>query len=119
MEHYDNYLEKADIIKPIYAKVDGIVESMDTREIGMAVVAMGGGRRKPTDSIDYAVGFTDFATIGESVSAGKPLAVAHVRSEEQFEEAQKAIQNAIKIGEATPESKSMVFKKITLEDLKK
>jgi len=119
MEHYDNYLEKADIIKPIYAKVDGIVESMDTREIGMAVVAMGGGRRKPTDSIDYAVGFTDFATIGESVSAGKPLAVAHVRSEEQFEEAQKAIQNAIKIGETTPESKPMVFKKITLEDLKK
>jgi len=97
--------------------VDGIVESMDTREIGMAVVAMGGGRRKPTDSIDYAVGFTDFATIGERVSAEKPLAVAHVRSEEQFKEAQKAIQNAIKIGESAAESKPMVFKKITLEDL--
>ena len=117
MENYDNYLEKADIIKPIYAKVDGVVESMDTREIGMAVVAMGGGRRKPTDSIDYAVGFTDFATIGERVSAEKPLAVAHVRSEEQFEEAQKAIQNAIKIGESSAESKPMVFKKITLEDI--
>jgi thymidine phosphorylase len=116
MENYDNYLEKADIIKPIYAKEDGVVESMDTREIGMAVVAMGGGRRKPTDSIDYAVGFTDFVMIGESVSSEKPLAVAHVRSEEQFEEAQKAIQSAIKIGTAA-ETKPMVFKKITLEDL--
>jgi len=119
MENYDNYLEKADIIKPIYANMDGVVESMDTREIGMAVVAMGGGRRKPTDSIDYAVGFTDFATIGENVSAQKPLAVAHVRSEEQFEEAQKAIQNAIKIGKSTAESKPMIFKKITLEDIRR
>ncbi|NMU06945.1 thymidine phosphorylase, partial [Vibrio parahaemolyticus] len=57
VENYDNYLEKAEIIKPVYATETGIVSAMDTRAIGMAVVAMGGGRRVATDEIDYAVGF--------------------------------------------------------------
>jgi len=116
VENYDNYLEKAEIIRPIYAENPGIITSMDTREIGMAVVAMGGGRRKPSDTIDYAVGFTDFAALGERIDADKPLAVAHVRSETQFEEAQRTLRAAIKIGEEEPEEKPMVFRKIRLEE---
>ena len=48
MEKYDDYLDKAEIVRPVYAETSGIVQSMNTRDIGMAVVAMGGGRRKPT-----------------------------------------------------------------------
>jgi len=90
---------------------------MDTRAIGMAVVAMGGGRRKPTDSIDYAVGLTDLITLGEEVNEQRPLAVVHVRNEAQFEEAQKVLRKAIRIGNGKPESKQMIFEKIRLEDL--
>ena len=117
VENYDNYLDKAEIIRPIYAENEGIVESMDTRDIGMAVVAMGGGRRKPTDSIDYAVGFTDFIALGEKASTKKPLAVVHVRNEAQFDEAQKALRSAIKVGNQMPQEQPMVFKKIKVEDL--
>ena len=116
VENYDNYLEKAPIIRPIYAENSGIVTSMDTREIGMAVVAMGGGRRKPSDTIDYAVGFTDFTALGERTDTDKPLAVAHVRTEAQFEEAQKALRSAIKLGSEKPKEEPMVFRKIRLED---
>jgi thymidine phosphorylase len=117
VENYDAYLEKPEIIRPIYAENSGIVTSMDTREIGMAVVAMGGGRRKPSDAIDYAVGFTDFVALGERVDTEKPLAVAHVRNEAQFEEAQRTLRAAITIGDEKPEEKPMVFKRITPEDL--
>ena len=117
IENYDNYLEKADIVRPVYADKKGTVESMDTRAIGMAVVAMGGGRRKPTDSIDYAVGLTDLITLGEEVNEQRPLAVVHVRNEAQFEEAQKVLRKAIRIGNGKPESKQMIFEKIRLEDL--
>ena len=117
VENYDTYLEKAEIIRSIYAKNSGIVTSMDTREIGMAVVAMGGGRRKPSDAIDYAVGFTDFVALGERVDTEKPLAVVHVRNEAQFEEAQRTLRAAITIGDEEPEEKPMVFKRITPEDL--
>ncbi|HHF0551480.1 TPA: thymidine phosphorylase [Vibrio antiquarius] len=116
VENYDNYLEKAEIIKPVYATETGIVAAMDTRAIGMAVVAMGGGRRVATDEIDYAVGFDEFIRLGEVADSDKPLAVIHARSEEQWEEAAKALRSAIKVGgeyAPTPE----VYRQIRAEDI--
>lgn len=98
VENYDNYLEKTEIIKPVYAKENGVVSSMDTRAIGMAVVAMGGGRRVATDSIDYAVGFDQFIRLGEVASSEKPLAVIHARTDAQWSEAADALHKAITVG---------------------
>lgn len=116
VENYDNYLEKAEIIKPVYALESGVVSAMDTRAIGMAVVGMGGGRRVATDSIDYAVGFDNFIRLGEVASDDKPLAVIHARNEEQWQEAATALQNAITVGgeyTATPD----VYRQIRSEDV--
>jgi thymidine phosphorylase len=116
VENYDNYLEKAEIIKPVYAKESGVVSSMDTRAIGMAVVAMGGGRRVATDSIDYAVGFDQFIRLGEIANSETPLAMIHARSEEQWSEAAEALQSAIVVGgeyQKTPD----VYRQIRDEDV--
>ncbi|MDV6251354.1 thymidine phosphorylase [Vibrio sp. EA2] len=116
VENYENYLEKAQIIKPVYATETGIVSAMDTRAIGMAVVAMGGGRRVATDEIDYAVGFDEFIRLGEVADSDKPLAVIHARTEEQWEEAAKALRSAIKVGgEYTPTPE--VYRQIRAEDI--
>ncbi|MGI3060845.1 thymidine phosphorylase [Vibrio alginolyticus] len=116
VENYDNYLEKAEIIKPVYATETGIVSAMDTRAIGMAVVAMGGGRRVATDEIDYAVGFDEFIRLGEVADSDKPLVVIHARTEEQWEEAAKALRSAIKVGgEYTPTPE--VYRQIRAEDI--
>ncbi|ENO1790182.1 MULTISPECIES: thymidine phosphorylase [Vibrio] len=116
VENYDNYLEKAEIIKPVYATETGIVSAMDTRAIGMAVVAMDGGRRVATDEIDYAVGFDEFIRLGEVADSDKPLAVIHARTEEQWEEAAKALRSAIKVGgEYTPTPE--VYRQIRAEDI--
>lgn len=117
VENYDNYLEKAEIIKPVYATETGVVSAMDTRAIGMAVVSMGGGRRVATDEIDYAVGFDNFIRLGEVADSDKPLAVIHARTEEQWEEAAKALRSAITVGgEYTPTPE--VYRQIRAEDLK-
>ncbi|BBM63925.1 thymidine phosphorylase [Vibrio alfacsensis] len=116
VENYDNYLEKAEIIKPVYATETGIVSAMDTRAIGMAVVSMGGGRRVATDEIDYAVGFDNFIRLGEVADSDKPLAVIHARTEAQWEEAAKALRSAITVGgEYTPTPE--VYRQIRAEDL--
>jgi len=116
VENYDNYLEKAEIIKPVYATETGVVSAMDTRAIGMAVVSMGGGRRVATDEIDYAVGFDNFIRLGEVADSDKPLAVIHARTEEQWKEAAKALRSAITVGgEYTPTPE--VYRQIRAEDL--
>ncbi|WP_375751152.1 thymidine phosphorylase [Vibrio sp. HN007] len=117
VENYENYLEKAEVIKPVYADESGIVSAMDTRAIGMAVVGMGGGRRVATDSIDYAVGFDSFIRLGETADSDKPLAVIHARNESQWQEAADALKKAIKVGSepyvATPD----VYREIRSEDV--
>ncbi len=116
VEHYDRYLEKAEVVKPVYAQQAGVVSAMDTRAIGMAVVIMGGGRRVATDNIDYAVGFDQFIRLGEIADSNKPLAVIHARNEEQWEVAAKALQQAVKIGgnyQETPE----IYRQIRPEDV--
>ncbi|MEZ8823581.1 thymidine phosphorylase [Vibrio sp. 10N.261.55.A7] len=116
VQNYNNYLEKADIIKPVYAQETGVISAMDTRAIGMAVVGMGGGRRVATDTIDYAVGFDNFIRLGEVASEDKPLAVIHARNEEQWQEAANALRSAITVGgdyQPTPD----VYRQIRSEDV--
>lgn len=120
VENYDNYLPKAEIIKPVFADTTGIITEMDTRAIGMAVVAMGGGRRVATDQIDYAVGFDQFIKLGETVDNNSPIAVIHARNEQQWQEAAVAIKAVVKVGEAgsykpTPN----VYAQIRAEDVER
>lgn len=117
VENYDNYLQKSVIIRPVYALHSGIVQSMDTRELGMAVVAMGGGRRRASDPIDYAVGLSSIISLGEQASSEKPLAMVHAQSEIQFMEAQRAIQRAIICAAQATQAQTQVYRHIRLQDI--
>jgi thymidine phosphorylase len=57
---------------------------MDVRGIGLAMVSLKAGRSKADDPIDYAVGLTAMVQIGDYVEQGQPLAMAHVRNDEQL-----------------------------------
>jgi thymidine phosphorylase len=116
MKRPDAYLEAAPIVRPIYPEASGKVQAMDTRAIGMAVVALGGGRTRPQDPIDYAVGFSDFAALGEAVGADRPLALAHVRSETQFEEAQRRLRAAGPVGEGSVDPGPPIIRRIVPEE---
>lgn len=117
MTHYDNYLEKADLVKPVYAQTTGYAFAMDTRALGMAVVGMGGGRRVAADTIDYAVGLSDMIRLGDEANADKPLAVIHARNEAQWEEAAKAVRAAITISDQKPEPTPEVYRRVRPEDV--
>ncbi|MCX0432217.1 thymidine phosphorylase [Aeromonas veronii] len=117
MERYDVYLPKAAIVRPVFAANSGFVTAMDTRELGLAVVAMGGGRRAAGDKLDYAVGLTDFIRLGQSVDADKPIAMIHAQTEEQYAQAASMVQAAVRIGGERPEALPEVYRRITLADL--
>ncbi len=42
------------------------------------------GRRQASDTIDYSVGFTDMARLGDSVDGERPLAVIHAKRRNQL-----------------------------------
>ncbi|WP_213845713.1 thymidine phosphorylase [Escherichia coli] len=107
------YLPTAMLTKAVYADTEGFVSEMDTRALGMAVVAMGGGRRQASDTIDYSVGFTDMARLGDQVDGQRPLAVIHAKDENSWQEAAKAVKAAIKLADKAPESTPTVYRRIS------
>ncbi|MBT8448734.1 MAG: thymidine phosphorylase [Gammaproteobacteria bacterium] len=80
-------IEDAQLEQPAYIK------SIDGRALGNAVIALGGGRVRPQDAIDHAVGFSQVAAIGAQVSAEQPLLFIHAQSEEDVTEAKLRLQS--------------------------
>ena len=92
-------LPQAAVIRPVSCGVSGWVSKMNTMALGLAAQAMGAGRMKVDDELDYSVGFVLQVRIGDRVEAGTPLCVLHVRSEEDADRAESAIRAAITIGQ--------------------
>lgn len=109
----DHYLPAAMLSKAVYADRPGIVSAMDTRALGMAVVALGGGRQRASDSIDYSVGLSEMVTLGTCVDAQRPLAVIHAASEAQWQQAAQAVQAAITLSDTAPPQTPVVYRRIS------
>jgi thymidine phosphorylase len=63
------------------------------------VVALGGGRTRPDDTVDPAVGLTELAGIGQEVGEGTPLALVHARDEASAERAAATIRRAYSVAD--------------------
>ena len=92
-------LPEANVIRDIEASDEGVVTAIDGHAIGMAVVHMGGGRLKGGERIDPSVGYSDIVSLGQKVQKGQTLARLHAASERAAQAAEKAILEAISLGE--------------------
>lgn len=117
VENYSKYLPDSQIIRPVYADRAGFASAMDTRELGLAVVTLGGGRRKPGDALDYSVGLSKVCALGDEINADKPIAFIHAQSESAFAEAEAAVKKAIHIGDTKPEKTPEIYRYIRESDL--
>lgn len=88
------HLAAAAVTAPVLPERQGIVASVATRDLGLAVVALGGGRTRAQDAIDFSVGLEDLAGVGDEVGPDRPLAVVHARDEASAERAAEAVRAA-------------------------
>jgi len=92
------YLPKAAVSIPVWAEEEGCVSEIDTRAVGLAVVALGGGRSHPDDVLDLSVGFSELAFVGEQVNPQRPLGWVHARNTEQAGRGASALRAAYRLG---------------------
>ena len=112
MERPLAYLPKAPVELAVSVEKNGYVTGIATRDIGLAVVALGGGRTTPDDVIDHAVGITGLLPVGAETVRGEPLAIIHARSRVAAEKAEKEIRAGYTIGSARPASQKTVIRRI-------
>ena len=108
VENMLKYLPAAPVVREVFAKTDGFVRAIETRDIGMAVIELGGGRRVSSDTIDHSVGFSDLAGLGRTVDREEPIGVVHALNEDQADAAAAALQDAITIGDTVPMSRPLI-----------
>lgn len=66
-------LPQAKYKKTFYTSQAGFLAQIDTAGLGQLFVALGGGRHKKDDPIDYTAGFTLHARLGDWLESGAPL----------------------------------------------
>lgn len=98
-DDWRTHLPAAPVIGDIVAPASGHIAAIDGEALGLAVVALGGGRQVETDRIDPSVGLSEVRPIGTRVSRGDPIATLHARDDESAERAARAVLAAITIGE--------------------
>jgi thymidine phosphorylase len=102
LENPDAHLPRAPVQLAVSADTGGYVAAMDVRALGEAIVSMGGGRRVPSDRLDFAVGLSDVRRLDEHVEAGDTLAIVHARDEASADAAARAVRAAFTVGDAAP-----------------
>ncbi len=86
----------------VLAEQAGVVAALDVRRIGLAIIALGGGRRRAGDAIDHGVGLTRLAGPGDEVGPERPLCLVHARGPAAAEEAAREIRAAVTLGNHAP-----------------
>ncbi|HHB81815.1 MAG TPA: thymidine phosphorylase [Aliiroseovarius sp.] len=99
VEKPETYLPEAPVTRVITAGKSGHVNGIETRDVGLVVVELGGGRRKASDDVDPAVGLTGLAGLGDAVEADTPIGVVHAANDAAAERAESGLRAAYRIGE--------------------
>ena len=112
IERAGTHLPAAPVSLACMPEAPGIVTAMDTRAVGVAVVALGGGRRRADDAVDHSVGLTGMCALGEQVGGDRPLAMVHAADEAAAEAACKALREAVSIGDQAPAPAPAIIERV-------
>ena len=112
-------LPQAAVIREVRAGCSGYVAEMDTMALGLAAQAMGAGRMKKTDALDYSVGFVLPVRIGDAVTPETPLCTLHARSEAEADRAEAAIRAAIRFSAEPVSPPPLCYAMVTKDGVKR
>ncbi|KGJ89959.1 thymidine phosphorylase [Colwellia psychrerythraea] len=102
-------MNKANVIMDVKAAQHGYIAQMHTREIGMSVVGLGGGRTAPTQKVDHTVGFDRILPLGVQVNRGEVIARVHAKDEDSANRAIEQFNNALTYSEESPELSPVIY----------
>ncbi len=106
------HLPRAPVNVPVPARASGYVQHMATRDIGLIIVGLGGGRQRADDKIDASVGLTAMVEIGQHVTRGEPLAYVHAATPEAASWAAGLMAEAVTIGAQPINSSPVVINRL-------
>jgi pyrimidine-nucleoside phosphorylase len=96
------------------APANGFVQAIDAEQLGLAAMLLGAGRAAKDDAIDYAVGLVMCKKVGDPVAVGEPLAILHVReNNEAAQNGLERVRQAYSISETRSAARPLMLSIVT------
>ena len=99
MSSHDNHLKIKAFKKDIISTQSGWVKEIKTRDLGLILIELGGGRKQVTDKINFNVGYDHVLRVGDKVDTSTPLLTAYTNSQDDYENVRKKIADCFIIAE--------------------
>ena len=112
LERPGAYLARAPVTRAVPAPRQGVVTAMNVRALGLAIIELGGGRRRADDLVDVAVGLDAMVPLGRRVERGEPLCLIHGRDGAACERTARAVAAAVTIRDAALPDEPAVMERI-------
>ncbi len=93
----------------IRAHSKGYLNFVNNREIGLAVLEMGGGRKFKDDKIDHSAGIELLCKHSDKIEKNQPLMILHLNSLENISSIESRIWNAIRIDDSPPRLFKLIY----------
>jgi thymidine phosphorylase len=111
-ERPDAHLPAAPVRRDVRASRAGWLSAVATRELGLVVVELGGGRRQAGDAVDPRVGLADVVAIGTRLEVGDRLMTVHAADDASADAACARLGVSIEIGDAPPPARPLLIERI-------
>lgn len=112
VENWARFLPEANVIREVRATEAGYVTAINGEALGLAVVALGGGRQIENDVIDPSVGLSGLIRLGDRVEPGQALGIVHAGHEGTARAGEAALRGAITIGANKPEVPALIHERV-------
>ena len=99
LSSYEQDLNNNSSHKDIFAQNFGWVEKIHTRELGLILIELGGGRKQVTDKINYGVGYDNVCSVGDKIDSSRPLLTLYSNNMEDDKKLEDRIKDCFVLSE--------------------
>jgi len=91
---------------------DGWIKEMKTRELGLLLIELGGGRKQVDDKINYHVGYENVLGVGSVIETSTPVIKVLAKSKDDFDRVKELIKNCFIISDKEIKKPSNIYEVI-------
>ena len=100
------------IKRDIFINKQGFIKEIKTRELGLLLIELGGGRKQITDQINYNVGYDNVLGVGDQVDASTPILNLYSNSIQDCNEIKEKIKECFIIADSEVSKPKEIYKVI-------
>jgi len=109
---YEKELSHNMYVEDIHLGQQGWIKEIKTRELGLLLIELGGGRKQVDDKINYHVGYENVLGVGSAIEILTPAIKVLANSKDDFDRVKESIKNCFIISDQEVKKSQNIYEVI-------